>query len=80
MSWGDPKLPSETCPTIDKAISLIETVREANADLRECANFYKDKAEDLEAQVDKLQGEVESLEDQLKDALKTISDLESVPR
>lgn len=67
MSFGEPRLPSETCPTIDKAISLIEDVREANSDLRKCAQFYIDKAEELEDRVWKAEKRVEQLEDELKE-------------
>ncbi len=76
MSFGEPRLPSETCPTIDKAISLIEEVRDANYDLRKCAIFYRDKAEELEDRVWKAEKRVSELEDEIKEMSASLAALE----
>jgi len=63
---------SETCPSIDKVISIMEDIRDANSSLREWGNelYYeldeaKSTIRDLEREIDDLKAEVRALEEEL---------------
>ena len=65
---------SETCPDIDKVISMLEELRSANQKLREWGSDLYDKAQQLESDLDEakdtisdLQSEVDSLNEELKE-------------
>ncbi len=47
-------MPAETCPVIDAIIYDIEDVRKANAQLRECAEYWRERYEEKADEYDKL--------------------------
>lgn len=69
MDKPNPHIPRETCRTIDKTISLIEEIREANSDLRKAVN-------DLEEYASWAEDEIHSLREQLKQAKEDHTELE----
>lgn len=66
--------PSNTCPAIDKAISLadsivdyakdieaqLEDLRKQNEELREWGNHWKDAYEEAQAEIKSLEGDLRS--------------------
>lgn len=82
-----PRVPDETCPAIDNAISevdsaaaalaaitsrngLLEELRSANAGLRDLAHYWREAAEEMCAEVDRLSDRVSELESELDAATK----------
>lgn len=73
---SEPKEPNQTCPTIDKGISEIdsairdleysksiyEEVRRANKDLRDWGQYWKDKCEEKDKEIKTLEEKIEELE------------------
>lgn len=60
-----PRMPPETCPTIDEAIGLMEDVRKANQALRENAEHYMELAETLEFDLSEAERDVQRLEEEV---------------
>lgn len=65
-------LPKNTCPIIDgikdqidEAMSDLELVRTANADLRNAAETWQSEIEDAENKVEQLEQEVVDLKDEI---------------
>lgn len=70
--------PDETCPTIDKVIELMETIRDANSDLRERARFYEDQAGEFAQETDKALAQIKERERQLADLHRELTDLRAI--
>lgn len=66
MSWRNiPDEPLPTCPDINAAISHMEDVRKANEQLRDCVAYWKERAEEAEAEVEELEKKIIQLEDEM---------------
>lgn len=70
-------LPRQTCPDIDKAIELMETLRAANAALREEAERQYELAEEARKERDDFQEERDILQSRLDEA---IAELQAMDR
>lgn len=61
-----PRMPSETCPTIDGIIDQIEDVRKANAALRANAEYYTEMFEKNERELEDAQQQIADLEEEIR--------------
>lgn len=65
----EPRMPGHTCPEIDKIIAgidnaenalygladIMEELRTANSQLRECAEYWQEQYEELKAEMDAME-------------------------
>lgn len=70
---GKGTIPFHTCSEIDNVIELMESLRKANSDLREAAEYWKDQCEsvcderdDLDSKLESANDEISSLTEELK--------------
>lgn len=61
----------------DAMTAILETVREANLNLREWGKEGHSKAESLEKELEKAKGEIEQLQEKINDLEESIQSLES---
>ena len=50
-----PEFPDFTCPHIDDTILNLEEVREMNAKLRDCVEYWQNACEEMQSEVDELE-------------------------
>lgn len=81
--------PGYTCPIIDSAISALnchvddmterlETIRSANAEIRGWGEAWKNKAVDIQMELEEMRKEKEDLEDQVKNLQEELQSLQKV--
>ena len=50
-----PTFPDFTCPSIDVIVETLEELRAANADLRECVDYWKNACDEMQSELDELE-------------------------
>ncbi len=65
-------MPDDTCPLIDSVISELEELREANTQLRKCAQYWEEAHDEMEketgGEIDELNSKIAELENEIASA------------
>lgn len=81
MSIGHaPNEPGYSCPVFDEAIAQIEAARSINADLREWGTWWKERAEQLEEELEEdtglLRRQLDERDDEITEKEREIAELQ----